>query len=297
MDSVVSFRGVTKQYRTARALDGVDVDFPVGKLSGFLGPNGAGKTTSFRAMVGLTNPTDGEISVLGMRVGPQTPAIVKRVGAVIEEPGLHKTLNAVDNLKVAALTIGRGQDRIEDLLDFVSLSDVAGRKVGDYSKGMRQRLALAQAMLRDPELLILDEPLDGLDPQGQVDLKRRLRRLVAEEGKSIIVSSHNLTDIEELADHVVVIDRGKVVTTGTVDTMLGSTGRFRVTVADASAATTVLLAAGIQASVSGEAVTASAADGADISRALAAAGIYPSALVPERATLESVFLQLTGGDL
>jgi ABC-2 type transport system ATP-binding protein len=180
-------------------------------------------------------------------------------------------------------------------LDFVSLSDVAGRKVGDYSKGMRQRLALAQAMLRDPDLLILDEPLDGLDPQGQVDLKRRLRRLVEEDGKSIIVSSHNLTDIEELADHVVVIDQGKVVTTGTVDTLLGSTGRFRVDVGDPDRAASVLTAAGIEASTAGGRLTAVATDGSSISRALAGAGMYPAALVPERATLESVFLHLTGG--
>lgn len=294
VEHAVTFHHVVKQYKTIRALDGLDVSIPLGRLTGFLGPNGAGKTTSFRAMLGLTHPTSGDIEVLGMRVGPDTAAIVKRVGAVIEEPGLHKTLDAVDNLRSAAFTIGSGAERIPELLDFVSLSDVADRKVGQYSKGMRQRLALAQAMLADPELLVLDEPLDGLDPQGQVDLKHRLRALVRDQGKTVVVSSHNLPDVEELADHVVVIDRGKLVTAGSMVEMVGANGRLVVTVADRVGAAGALRSAGLVVEEVASDLVVTADDGAVVSRVLADAGFYPSRLVPQRSSLESVFLQLTG---
>lgn len=294
VEQAVTFRQVVKQYKTTRALDGLDVSIPAGMLTGFLGPNGAGKTTSFRAMLGLTRPTSGEIDVLGMRVGPDTAAIVKRVGAVIEEPGLHKTLDAVDNLRAAAFTIGAGTERIPELLDFVSLADVADRKVGQYSKGMRQRLALAQAMLADPDLLILDEPLDGLDPQGQVDLKGRLRALAHERGKTVVVSSHNLPDVEELADHVVVIHRGRLVTAGSMAELVGSDGRHEVTVADPVGAAAALRGVGMDVEEVASQLLVRADDGATISRALAEAGFYPSKLAPQRSSLEAVFLQLTG---
>jgi ABC-2 type transport system ATP-binding protein len=289
----VVFHGVVKQYKTTRALDGLTVDVPKGRLTGFLGPNGAGKTTSFRAMLGLTRPSAGSIQVLGMEVGSQTAAIVKQVGAVIEEPGLHKTLSAVDNLRSAALTIGAGYGRIDELLEFVSLAEVSNRKVGQFSKGMRQRLALAQAMLADPELLILDEPLDGLDPQGQVDLKRRLRALVEERGKTVVVSSHNLTDVEELADHVIVINRGRLVTTGSVDDLIGADGRFVVEIKEFQPASVALAAAGMDVTMVDGRLVVAASDGSMIARALADAGLYPSQLMRERASLESVFLDLT----
>lgn len=290
----MTFRSVVKQYRTTRALDGLSFDVPAGMLTGFLGPNGAGKTTSFRAMVGLTHPTEGEVTVLGMRVGPDTPRIVKRVGAVIEEPGLHKTLDAEDNLRVAARTIGTDDSRITELLEFVSLAEVADRKVGQFSKGMRQRLALAQAMLADPDLLILDEPLDGLDPQGQVDLKGRLRALAAERGKTVIVSSHNLADVEQLADHIIVVHRGRLVTTGSVSDLLGGDGRHVVEVDQSESAAAALREAGMDVSIVQGRLAVLAPNPSDISRTLAQVGLYPSLLMPERSTLESVFLELTG---
>ncbi|MGF1667154.1 MAG: ABC transporter ATP-binding protein [Acidimicrobiia bacterium] len=293
LEPAVVFHGVVKQYKTTRALDGLSVAVPKGRLTGFLGPNGAGKTTSFRAMLGLTRPTSGSIQVLGMEVGPETATIVKQVGAVIEEPGLHKTLSATDNLRSAAFTIGAGSDRIDELLEFVSLSDVSSRRVGQFSKGMRQRLALAQAMLADPELLILDEPLDGLDPQGQVDLKRRLRALVEERGKTVVVSSHNLTDVEELADHVIVINQGRLVTTGSVDDLLGADGRFVVEIGSVDAALAALTATGMVVTVVDGRLVVAESEGSLIARALADAGLYPSQLMRERASLESVFLDLT----
>ncbi len=231
--------------------------------------------------------------MLGLTVGPDTPRIVKRVGAVVEEPGLHKTLDAYDNLRTACLILGAGQDQIEELLEFVALTEVANRKVEGYSKGMRQRLALAMAMLGDPDILLLDEPLDGLDPAGQVTLRSKLRSLVDDRGKTVVVSSHDMADVEQLADHIVVIDRGRLVAEGRLVDVLGASGRFLVQVADPSAAMAVLAAADMEASLEDGMLAVVATDGAEVSRALATRGIYPSALIPERASLEKVFLQLT----
>lgn len=287
---------VTKRYGSTVALDHLSFEFPEGRLTGFLGPNGAGKTTTFRVCLGLTRPQEGRVEVLGLQVGPDTPRIVKRVGAVVEEPGLHKTLDAIDNLRVAAMILGRGAGEIPALLEFVDLTRDARRKVETYSKGMRQRLALAIAMLGDPDVLFLDEPLDGLDPAGQVVFRDRLRALVDEHGKTVVVSSHDMSDVEQLADHVVVISRGKLVASGPLAEVLGTSDSFRVAVADPDQARTVLTAAGIESAVDGGGLLARASDGAIISRALAGAGIYPSALVPQAASLEQVFLELTAGE-
>ncbi len=293
MESVIHFREVVKQYPGTLALDSLTLSIPAGRLVGFLGPNGAGKTTSFRALLGLTRVSSGAIEVLGLSVGKDTPAIVKRVGAVVEEPGLYKTLNAIDNMRVAADVLGRGHSEIGALLDFVELTEAAKRKVDQYSKGMRQRLALATAMIGDPEVLILDEPLDGLDPAGQVVLKRQLQDLVADRGKSVIVSSHDLADVEQLAQHVIVIDRGRLVTAGALGDIIGHDSRHTVLVADPAGGQAALKGVGIESTISGSELIVDESDGAMISRVLAGAGIYPSMLVPKRTSLESVFLSLT----
>ncbi len=291
----IRLESVTKRYGSTVALDHLSLEFPERSLTGFLGPNGAGKTTTFRVCLGLTRPQEGRAEVLGMQVGPDTPRIVKRVGAVVEEPGLHKTLDAIDNLRAAAMILGRGAGEIPALLEFVDLTRDAHRKVETYSKGMRQRLALAMAMLGDPEVLLLDEPLDGLDPAGQVAFRTRLRSLVDEHGKTVVVSSHDMSDVEQLADHVVVISRGRLVASGPLSEVLGTSDSFRVEVPDLDHALRVLAAAGIESSVDGGVLRARAADGAVVSRTLAGAGIYPSALIPQTASLEKVFLDLTGG--
>lgn len=292
MDAI-TVDGLVKRYGQTLALDRLSFAIGAGRLTGFLGPNGAGKTTTFRLLLGLTRPDAGAMEVLGMRVGPDTARIVKRVGAIVEEPGLHKTLSAIDNLKVAALTLGVDGKDIPELLRFVALDDVAHRRVEGYSKGMRQRLALAVAMLGDPEVLVLDEPLDGLDPAGQATLKAKLRSLVEDQAKTVVVSSHDLTDVEQLADDVVVIDRGRLVTAGTLEEVMGNGGRHRLRIADPGAAVAVLRAAGYPAELVGEEIAVTGDDPADISRRLAEAGMYPSMLAPERISLEQVFLDLT----
>jgi ABC-2 type transport system ATP-binding protein len=290
--SAIRVRGLHKRYGRTEALRGLDFDIPAGQLTGFLGPNGAGKTTTFRALLGLTRPNDGEIEMLGLPVPSRLHEIVKKVGVIVEEPGLIKSLNGRTNLAIAADTLGLGHGRIEEMLDFVGLAADAHRKAGDYSKGMRQRLALAAAMLGDPELLILDEPLDGLDPAGQHAFRARLKDL-ATQGRTVVVSSHDLADIEALADYVVVVDEGRLVTEGPLESMLDG-GTTRVKTGDDARAAEILTASGLDVRRDEAGLLVSGAGGSSVVEALAAVGIYPDEVRPERSTLESVFLGLTG---
>lgn len=286
--------GLVKDYKKVRALDGLDFEVEAGKLTGFLGPNGAGKTTTFRAMLGLTKPNQGDIEILGRSVPADLPQLVKEVGAIVEEPGLIKSITGRRNLRVAADTLGLGHDRIDELLDFVELSQDAGRNVDQYSKGMRQRLALAAALLGSPRLLFLDEPLDGLDPAGQHAFKARLRSL-AEEGTTVLVSSHDLADVEALADNVVVINKGKLVTQGPLESLLSGSSTRVEGVADTRAAE-VLGNAGYEVRVLDRSLLVTGNDGAGIIRALAMSEIYPTEVRQARDTLESVFLGITGDE-
>ena len=286
--------GLHKRYGRTHALRGLDFEIPSGQLTGFLGPNGAGKTTTFRSILGLTRPDSGEIEMLGLTVPAQLPQIAKKVGVIVEEPGLITTLNGRTNMAVAADTLGFGHERVDELVEFVGLTADAHRKVGDYSKGMRQRLALAAAMLGDPELMILDEPLDGLDPAGQHAFRARLKNLAA-EGRTVLVSSHDLADVEALADYVVVIDQGQLVVEGSLESMLGD-GSTRVRSADSGRAAEVLRAAGFEVSADDQGLIVDTTDGSAVMEALARAGMYPEEVRPERSTLETVFLGLTGGE-
>ncbi|REK09580.1 MAG: ABC transporter ATP-binding protein [Actinobacteria bacterium] len=283
--------GLVKDYGSIRALDGLDFEVEHGKLTGFLGPNGAGKTTTFRSMLGLTRLDEGHIQIMGMSVPGDLPDLVKQVGAIVEEPGLIKSITGRRNLRVAADTLGLGHDRIDELLDFVELTQDADRNVEQYSKGMRQRLALAAALLASPKLLFLDEPLDGLDPAGQHAFKARLRQL-AEDGTTVMVSSHDLADVEALADNVIVINKGKLVAQGPLESLL-SASSMRVEGVEGSDAAETLVAAGYEVNVRDGSLFVSGRDGSGIIRALADRGIYPSEVKQARDSLESVFLGMT----
>jgi ABC-2 type transport system ATP-binding protein len=291
-ENAIEVHGLIKDYRKKRAVDGLDFAIPSGVLAGFLGPNGAGKTTTFRAILGLTRITGGTVQVLGHPVPGEIQSVTKKLGAIVEEPGLIKALSGMVNMQVAADTLGFGHEEIDELLDFVGLTEDANRKVSEYSKGMRQRLALAAAMLGEPELLLLDEPLDGLDPAGQRAFRSRLRALV-DEGRTIVVSSHDLADIEALADYIVVIDRGRLVTQGPLESLLGG-GATTVVVDESTVARETLARAGIEASLTEGGLVVDDSDGSRIIRVLADAGIYPRAVTPARSTLEAVFLGMTG---
>jgi len=293
--NAITVEGLVKHYKKTKALDGLDFTIPSGAITGFLGPNGAGKTTTFRALLGLTRPNSGSIEVLGYRVPGELKAVTKKVGAIIEEPGLIRALGGRVNLLVAADTLGFGHERIDEMLQFVELTQDANRRVEEYSKGMRQRLALAAALLGEPDLLLLDEPLDGLDPAGQRDFRERLRQL-ADDGRTVVVSSHDLADIEALADYVVVINHGRLLAQGPLDELLEGSGGTKVVVSDQGAAMAALGDAGIDSAATGDALTVHEVDGSRIIEVLARSGIYPSEVTSARSSLESVFLGMTSGE-
>ncbi|WP_425457746.1 ABC transporter ATP-binding protein [Catellatospora sichuanensis] len=204
----ISVRGLSKHFGPVRAVHDLTFDVPAGQVTGFLGPNGAGKTTTLRMMLGLVGPTAGQALICG-RAYADLPQPRRAVGAVLEATGFHPARRGRDHLRIAAHTAGLPTARVEEVLDDVGLSDAAGRRVGGYSLGMRQRLGLATALLGDPQVLVLDEPANGLDPAGMAWLRDLLRERAA-TGRTVIVSSHVLSEIAQTADRVVIVARGRL---------------------------------------------------------------------------------------
>ena len=235
--------GLTKRFGDRKALDGVDLDVPRGVAFGFLGPNGAGKTTIIRLLLGLAWPSSGTMSLLGHSVGEDRRSALSRVGAVVEEPRFHPHLTGIENLEVNAAARGAAtRARIPAALDRVGLSARARERVSAYSLGMKQRLGIARCLLADPELLILDEPMNGLDPAGMLEFRGLIRELVA-EGRTVFLSSHMLDEVQRTCDFAAIVDRGRVITQGPIDA-LSSSGRsiaFASFVAMRPMATTALM--------------------------------------------------------
>jgi ABC-2 type transport system ATP-binding protein len=215
VDPVVSFAGLSKRYGNILAVDDLSFSIRSGTVTGFLGPNGAGKTTTLRLLLGLAKPTAGEALVFGHRYCElDDPA--RRIGAVLESSDLHPGRSGRDHLRGLALAAQIPTDRVDEVLALVELSAAARRRVKTYSLGMRQRLGLAAALLGDPDLLVLDEPANGLDPAG-VRWLRRFLRAFADRGRTVLVSSHMLAEAAQTVDRVVIIDRGRLVASGTLE--------------------------------------------------------------------------------
>jgi ABC-2 type transport system ATP-binding protein len=213
--TVVSCRALTKRYGELAAVDGVTFSLEPGTVTGFLGPNGAGKTTTLRLLLGLAEPTAGEALVFGRRYR-ELDQPIHRVGAVLESSDFHPARSGRDHLRALALAAGLPRSRVEEVLELVELSGAAGRRVRTYSLGMRQRLGLAAALLGDPELLILDEPANGLDPAGVRWLRTFLQTFAA-QGRTVLVSSHLLAEIAQTVDQVLIIDHGRLLASGRLD--------------------------------------------------------------------------------
>ena len=292
-DIVIESDGLTKRYAALTAVDRLTLHVRRGEVYGFLGPNGAGKSTTLRMLVGLVRPTSGSATVLGTR--PGSPESLARVGALIEAPGFYPFLSGRDNLRVLAMHARRGVDRLDLALDEVGLGGRANDRFDAYSQGMKQRLGVASALLKDPEVLILDEPTAGLDPKGMAEMREFIRGL-GRGGRTVLLSSHLMAEVELVCGRVGVIHHGALVKEGTVDALRG--GRTLVVRAEPLERAGRLLESftgvtHVAARDGALTVSADPADAAAINQALVSEGIAVSELRSERASLEDVFLELT----
>jgi ABC-2 type transport system ATP-binding protein len=303
----IEVRGLRKAYRslrrpTQRALDGLDMVVERGIVQGLLGPNGSGKTTTIRVLLGLARADGGEARVLGHAVPSQLPQVVGHVGALVENPLFLPGLTGRTSLNLLATSVGVPHTRVDHVLDEVRLHERADDRVKTYSLGMRQRLGIAAALLKDPQLLILDEPSNGLDPAGMKEVRDLVRRL-ATGGRTIVISSHLLSEVQQVCDHVTIMSRGRALVSGPVDEVLRAHGRhgFVLGVADPTAAVEVLQQAGfdVQTLPDGRLEVGSAgrqvADASELNRLLGEHGVWLHHLAPAGGDLESAFLEITAG--
>jgi ABC-2 type transport system ATP-binding protein len=307
----VQMTGVSKTYRRRggqphRAIDELDLLVESGGVHGFLGPNGSGKTTTIRVLLGLVSSDgDGDIRLLDKPVPAGLPDVIGSVGALVETPLFFPNFSGRLNLQLLAETAGVSKSRVEECLETVDLRERAGDRYKGYSLGMKQRLGIAAALLKSPQLLILDEPSNGLDPAGIRDVRELIRRLGRDGRTTVLLSSHLLAEIEQVADHVTILARGRCVASGPVREVLAAaaTSDVRVRVPDPAAAATVLTEAGFRISPAtfpdgspdwSVIVVHAVASAAEVNRLLAGQGHWLEELSPVHADLESAFLAITG---
>ncbi|MEV4345586.1 ATP-binding cassette domain-containing protein [Actinoplanes sp. NPDC049596] len=303
MTAVLEIAGLQKTYRSRKgprkALDGFDMVVEAGQVHGFLGPNGSGKTTTLRTLLGLIKPNGGRMAILGREVPEHLPETAGLVGAIVESPQFFGNFSAQDTLSLLADAGGVRRQRVTEVLELVGLRDRAKDRVKTYSLGMKQRLAVASALLKEPKLLILDEPANGLDPGGIREMRSLMRNL-AESGMTVVLSSHILGEIQLICDEVTIISAGRRVAAGSVQSVLATHTSSTVKVrlepgVDMRAAVELLRANGAQVTVEADHfAVGNAGNPAQITRILAERQIYVSELTPVSADLESVFLELTG---
>jgi ABC-2 type transport system ATP-binding protein len=298
----IETRGLTKRFGERVAIDGIDLQVPRGSAFGFLGPNGAGKTTMIRTLLGLTHASSGSMQILGLPVPEQRAQALTRVGAIVEEPRFHGHLSGRENLRIIAAVRGpEVHARIAPALARVGLAERADEKVKRYSLGMRQRLGVARCLLSDPQLLILDEPTNGLDPGGIQEFREMIRAMVDEEGRTVFISSHLLDEVEKICDAAAIVDRGKVVTQGAIAELASGGARQELLLGvddveralETVGASPLVLDAhrsdeGLRVVLAGDARTA-----AQLNAALVAAGVGVMRLEPVRHSLEQRFLEIT----
>ncbi|MFS8523149.1 MAG: ATP-binding cassette domain-containing protein, partial [Micromonosporaceae bacterium] len=301
---VVEIRGLRKSYRTWRggrrqALDGFDMEVAPGQVHGFLGPNGSGKTTTLRALLGLVAANGGQMRLFGREVPAALPEVAGQVGAIVESPQFFGNFSGRETLVLLATAGGIPRARVDEVLELVGLRDRARERVKSYSLGMRQRLAVASALLKRPRLLILDEPANGLDPAGIREMRDLMRNLAA-EGTTVLLSSHILSEVQQICDTVTIISLGRRVVAGPVSEVLAAhaTGDVLVRLespADHDAAARVLREAGATVTVRDDHLLVHRPERPSwVTRTLAQRDIYVAELSPVGVDLESVFLELTG---
>jgi len=306
-DLVIETAGLRKEFRTRRgglrvAVQSLDLAVPAGGVHGFLGPNGSGKTTTIRMLLGLARATRGSMALFGTTVPRGLPGVIDRVGAVVESPKFSPNFTGRQNLQLLARTRGIGTDRIEHALATVSLGERDGDRYKSYSLGMKQRLAIAATLLKDPQLLILDEPTNGLDPAGIREIRETIRTL-GESGVTVLLSSHILAEVQQVCSSVTIIGNGRMLASGKVDDLIGASTAYRVRVAAGpdgagpSEAARHLEAGGFSVHPDGEALRVETdRPPEEITRTLADSRVWLTELSPLRPDLETVFLDLTSGE-
>lgn len=298
-EHVIETKGLRKEFAgrggTRVAVDDLDLAVARGGVHGFLGPNGSGKTTTIRMLLGLARPTAGTMRLFGEPVPERLPAVIDRVGAVVESPKFSPTFSARQNLQLLAGSVGVDRTTVDESLDRVGLGDRADDRYKSYSLGMKQRLAIAATLLKSPDLLILDEPTNGLDPAGIREIRELIRDL-GETGVTVLLSSHILAEVQQVCTSATIIGNGRMLASGTVEELLGATS-YRVRVSDPATAGAALEAAGMTVRLEAHGLDVSTDEpGEQINRVLADAGLYLSELTPVRADLETFFLELTADD-
>ncbi|MFB5763505.1 ABC transporter ATP-binding protein [Paenibacillus medicaginis] len=297
MEPVVRMQRVTKIKSSRTLVDNLTLDVPAGQIFGFLGPNGAGKTTTIRMMVGLISLTEGDIHICGHSIKTDFERAIAHVGAIVENPEMYKFMTGYQNLlHYARMNPGVDRGRIEEAVRLVGLEGRIREKVKTYSLGMRQRLGVAQAILHRPQLLILDEPTNGLDPQGIRELRDYLRHLSRTEGTTIFVSSHLLSEMELMCDSVAIIQNGRLVGIRDLNNTAGTPGSARVAFEVNDPQQAQIIAGGGLIEGGSLILDLGREETAQLNSRLAAAGIHVYSIHRSARTLEDQFLEMTGGE-
>jgi ABC-2 type transport system ATP-binding protein len=294
---VIEASGLRKEFRTRRglrvAVSDLDLAVPTGGVHGFLGPNGSGKTTTIRMLLGLARPTAGSMRLFGEPVPARLPSVIDRVGAVVESPKFSPNFSGRQNLTLLARSIGAPTTQVDAAVETVGLTGRDQDRYKSYSLGMKQRLAIAATLLKQPDLLILDEPTNGLDPAGIREIRETIRQLGA-SGVTVLLSSHILAEVQQVCTSATIIGNGRLLASGKVDELVGVSTAYRVGAPDPEAARQVLTAAGFTVA---DGLLVETDRPADVTAALGAAGIWLTELTPVRRDLEAVFLELTADDV
>ncbi|MFJ6083789.1 ABC transporter ATP-binding protein [Streptomyces sp. NPDC092369] len=291
---MIEVRQLTKRYGDKTVVDNLSFTAKAGEVTGFLGPNGAGKSTTMRMVVGLDSPTDGSVTVNGLSYARHS-APLHEVGALLEAKSVHPGRTAFNHLMGLAYTHGISRGRVDEVIELAGLTSVAGKRVGAFSLGMGQRLGIAAALLGDPSIVMLDEPVNGLDPEGVLWVRNLLRQL-ADEGRAVMLSSHLMSETAQIADHLVIIGRGRLLADTTVDDFTRDAGSGAVKVATADPAKLRSLLVGPDVTItssSTEELMVRGRDAREIGAIAAAHGVALYELTPQAASLESAFMELT----
>ena len=297
---VIETTGLRKEFVSRRggrrvAVNGLDLAVPHGGVHGFLGPNGSGKTTTIRMLLGLARPQAGTMRLFGEEVPQRLPHVIDRIGAVVESPKFAPMFSGRRNLVLLADSIGVPRTRVDAALETVSLTGRDRDRYKGYSLGMKQRLAIAATLLKEPELLILDEPTNGLDPAGIREIRETIRTL-GQAGVTVLLSSHILAEVQQVCTSATIIGNGRMLASGRVDDLLGGATSWRVRVADPGSAADHLRAAGLTVHATDGVLHVETDEPAGVTRTLAARDLWVEELTPVRQDLESFFLELTAAE-